>query len=175
MSRSPGNSGEVMPAMSRSSNSDICRAPPSRNALIAGARRAVIQSSPAALISSLIRAWVIVPRSPTRTTWSRPKRSFSFVTWPVGSSDLRCCRRRLRWPPDSRQERRAGHRRFAACSVCRHGVAELGERAARRDVVEHQRTAAEMAFGEGRLDRWLADCQPVASFFPHDQGIGIAA
>jgi len=66
-----GELGRVMPAMSRSSNSDICRAPPSSNALIAGARKAVIQSSPAALRSSLIRAWVIMPRSPTRTTWSR--------------------------------------------------------------------------------------------------------
>jgi len=66
-----------MPAMSLSSNSDICRAPPSSSALIAGARNAVIQSSPAGLISSLIRAWVITPRSSTRTTWSRPKRSFS--------------------------------------------------------------------------------------------------
>src|SRR5882672_1292453 len=80
ISRSPGNSGEVMAAISRSSNSDICRAPPSSNALIAGARKAVIQSSPAGLISSLIRAWVIMPRSPTRTTWSRAKRSFSLVT-----------------------------------------------------------------------------------------------
>src|SRR5246127_3379788 len=80
MSRSPGNSGAVMPAISRSSNSDICSAPPSSNALIAGARKAVIQSSPAALMSSVIRAWVIMPRSPTRTTWSRAKRSFSLVT-----------------------------------------------------------------------------------------------
>ena len=46
-------------------------------------------------------------------------------------------------------------------------VAELGERTAtafqvaRRYVVEHQRTAGEMAFGEGRLDRRLADRQPV--------------
>src|SRR5271168_1068569 len=42
-------------------------------------------------------------------------------------------------------------------------VAELGERAAaafqvaRRHVVKHQCAAAEMAFGEGRLDRRLAD------------------
>jgi hypothetical protein len=46
-------------------------------------------------------------------------------------------------------------------------VAELGERAAaafqvaRRHVVEHQRTAGEMVFGEGRLDCRLADRQPV--------------
>jgi hypothetical protein len=40
--RSPGKSGEVIEAMSRSSNSDICSAPASRKALIAGARKAVI-------------------------------------------------------------------------------------------------------------------------------------
>ena len=46
-------------------------------------------------------------------------------------------------------------------------VAELGERTAaafqvaRRDVVEHQRTAGEMAFGKRRLDGGLADRQPV--------------
>ena len=72
-----------MAAMSRSSNSDICSAPPSHNTLIAGARKAVIQSSPVDLMSSLIRAWVIMPRSPTRTTWSRPKRALSLVTWLV--------------------------------------------------------------------------------------------
>src|SRR5207248_7136350 len=70
-----GNAGHA-----RSSNSDICSAPPSSNALIAGARKAVIQSSPAALRYSVIRAWVIMPRSPTRTTWSSAKRSFSLAT-----------------------------------------------------------------------------------------------
>ena len=69
--------------MSRSSNSDICSAPASRKALIAGARKAVIQSSPALVRSSVMRAWVIMPRSPTSTTWSRPKRSLSLVTWLV--------------------------------------------------------------------------------------------
>jgi len=58
-----GDAGHVT-----SSKSDICSAPPLSNALIAGARKAVIQSSPADLMSSLIRAWVIMPRSPTSTT-----------------------------------------------------------------------------------------------------------
>src|SRR5438874_13576785 len=54
---------------------------------------------------------------------------------------------------------------FAAFAVT--AVAELGKRAAaafqvaRRHVVEHQRTAGEMAFGKGRLDCWLAYRQPV--------------
>jgi len=58
----------VIAAMSRSSNSDICNAPASRKALIAGARNAVTQSSPAVLRSSAMRAWVIMPRSPTSIT-----------------------------------------------------------------------------------------------------------
>jgi hypothetical protein len=46
------------------SNSDICSAPASHNTLmIVGARKAVIQSSPADSMSSLIRAWVIMLRS----------------------------------------------------------------------------------------------------------------
>src|SRR6202030_4489385 len=54
---------------------------------------------------------------------------------------------------------------FAAFAVS--AVTELGERTAtafqvaRRHVVEHQCAAAEMAFGEGRLDCRLADRQPV--------------
>src|SRR5271157_4832781 len=70
-----------MAAMSRSSNSDIWKAPPSIRPRIAGARSAVIQSSPAGLMSCVMRAWVIMPRSPTSTTWSRPKRCLSLVTW----------------------------------------------------------------------------------------------
>ena len=78
---SPGKSGDVMAAISRSSNSDIWNAPPSRRPRIAGARSAVIQSSPAGLMSSVMRASVIMPLSPTRTTWPSPKRCFSLATW----------------------------------------------------------------------------------------------
>src|ERR1700751_1788130 len=56
-------------------------APSVISALIAGPRSAVIQSSSAGLRSSLIRALVIIPRSPTRATWASPKRSLSLVTW----------------------------------------------------------------------------------------------
>jgi hypothetical protein len=57
-----GTSGDVSSAISRSSNSDICRGPPSSASLrIAGAR--VIQSSPAGFRSSSIRALVIMPRA----------------------------------------------------------------------------------------------------------------
>ena len=59
--------------ISRSSNRSSWKAPPSRSARIAGARRAVIQSIAAGLISSSRRAWVIMPRSPTNAT--RVKRS----------------------------------------------------------------------------------------------------
>jgi hypothetical protein len=66
--RSLGNSGAVMLAMSRWSNSESCNAPLASNALIAGARSVVIQSRPVDLMSSVMRAWVIMPRSPTSTT-----------------------------------------------------------------------------------------------------------
>ena len=45
---------------------------------MAGARSAVIQSRPAGSSSSLMRALVIIPLSPTSTTWDRPKRCFTF-------------------------------------------------------------------------------------------------
>src|SRR6185503_17460265 len=44
-SRSPGNSGELISNRSWVSNSDSCSAPSSTNALICGARNALIQSS----------------------------------------------------------------------------------------------------------------------------------
>ena len=56
-SRSPGKSGELISAMSRSSNSDSCSGPSSTaNAWMAGARSAVIQSSPAGFSSASILA-----------------------------------------------------------------------------------------------------------------------
>jgi hypothetical protein len=45
-----------------------CNAPPFTRSLIAGARKAVIQSRPAGLMSAVSRASVIMPRSPTSTT-----------------------------------------------------------------------------------------------------------
>ena len=63
--------------MSRWSNSVSCKAPLFSRSLIAGPRNAVIQSRPADLTSSVMRASVIMPRSPTSTTWSRPKRCLS--------------------------------------------------------------------------------------------------
>ena len=43
-----------MAAMSRWSNSESCKAPPLTSSWIAGARNAVIQSRPAALMSSVM-------------------------------------------------------------------------------------------------------------------------
>jgi len=79
--RSPGNSGAVISARSRSSNSESWKAPASSSARICGALSAVIQSSPAGLSSSPIRALVIMPRSPTSTTRDKPKRCLSLSTW----------------------------------------------------------------------------------------------
>ena len=77
MRRSPGKSGEVTTTMLRSSNSVSCNLPPSAKALISGARSAVIQSRLAGITSSRMRAWVIIPLSPTSTTRARLKRPFS--------------------------------------------------------------------------------------------------
>jgi hypothetical protein len=63
--------------MSRVSNSVSCKVPLFSRSLIAGPRNAVIQSRPADLMSSVRRASVIMPRSPTSTTWLRPKRCLS--------------------------------------------------------------------------------------------------
>ena len=68
--------------MSRSSNSDSCSVPALDAApQMAGARSAVIQSSPAGARSSSMRACVIMPRSPTSTTCASPKRSLSLAIW----------------------------------------------------------------------------------------------
>src|SRR5215471_5765631 len=90
-SRSPGNSGAVISARSRSSNSESWKAPVSSRARICGALSAVIQSSPAGFSSSRMRALVIMPRSPTSTTRDRPKRSLSLsicVANVIGSAVL---------------------------------------------------------------------------------------
>src|SRR6266446_3123523 len=58
--RSPGNSGAVISARSRSSNSESWKAPLSTSARICGARSAVIQSSPAGASSARMRALVIM-------------------------------------------------------------------------------------------------------------------
>ena len=104
--RWPGRAGRTARAATRRRRA---------SALIAGARNAVIQSSPAGLRSSAMRAWVIMPRSPTSTTWVRPKRCLSLSICAPASSDRRCCRRTPRWPPGSRRARKAGRRRSAAC------------------------------------------------------------
>ena len=54
--------------MSRSSNSDICRLRRPQSSGSPAPADAVIQSSPAGLISASMRACVIIPRSPTSTT-----------------------------------------------------------------------------------------------------------
>ena len=135
--------------------------------MIAGARKAVIQSSPAALRSAVIRAWVIMPRSPTRTTWSREK---LFKLGRLAGEGHRVSGiagehlDRHRTAVRSAQET-IDDLPFAALAVT--VVAKLGKPAAtafqiaRRDVVEHQGATGEMAFGKHRLDRWLAHQKPV--------------
>jgi hypothetical protein len=56
-------------------------APPAISAAMAGPRSAVTQSSSAGRRPSLIRALVIIPRSPTTAMWVSPNRCLSLVTW----------------------------------------------------------------------------------------------
>ena len=73
ISRSPGKSGELISARSCSSNRDSCSGPsPAMSFLIAGWRRQVIHAIPSSSRRSLIRAVVIMPRSPTMIIFSRP-------------------------------------------------------------------------------------------------------
>ena len=72
ISRSPGKSGELISARSCSSNRDSCSGPSSAMSfLIAGWRRQVIHAIPSSSRRSLIRAVVIIPRSPTMIIFSR--------------------------------------------------------------------------------------------------------
>src|ERR1019366_5701163 len=72
ISRSPGKSGELISARSCSSNSDSCSGPsPAMSFLMAGWRRQVIHAIPSSFRRSLIRAEVIIPRSPTMITFCR--------------------------------------------------------------------------------------------------------
>jgi hypothetical protein len=82
MRRSPGYSGLWISARSRSSKNESWIFPVSTSGRMAGARSAVIQSKPSiGLISSRIRASVIMPRSPTSTTRESLKRWRSFSIW----------------------------------------------------------------------------------------------
>ena len=85
INRSPGKSGEVIAAMSRSSKSDICRTPPFARVCRAGARSAVIQSRPAGRRSSSMRACVSCrDRRPARHARART----SVSAWRVGPPRL---------------------------------------------------------------------------------------
>src|SRR5215472_309404 len=164
-SRSPGNSGAVISARSRSSNSDSWKAPVSSRARICGALSAVIQSSPAGFSSSRMRALVIMPRSPTSTTRDRPKRALSLsicVASVIGSAVKYLDRHRA---AIGRTQQTVDDLQFALLAVAR--MAETCQLAAaafkpgRGDVVEHQRPLFEVAARERGLDRALARAEPV--------------
>ena len=126
ISRSPGYASQRISAKSVSSNIERCTAPELTSARIAGARNALIQSSPAGATSSPMRASVSIPRSPTSTTRERPKRQRSLsicapTVW--GSAVLA---RRLRRRPGTRRGCTAGRRRFATCRACHRGSRRAG-------------------------------------------------
>src|SRR5262249_26404851 len=74
ISRSPGESGELISARSWVSNGLFCSGPPSSASfLIAGARRRVIQAIPGSSLRALIRALVITPRSPPHDRLGDPE------------------------------------------------------------------------------------------------------
>ena len=119
-------------------------------------------------MSSVMRAWVIMPRSPTSTTWSRRKRCLSLSTWRrqrhriggVAVEHLDGDRAAVGGAEQAVDDLQRALPAVAA-------VATLGQRAAaafhvaRRDVVEHQRAVGEMALGQRGLDGGLALQQPV--------------
>src|SRR5215510_14719005 len=175
--RSPGKSGEVIAAMSRSSNSDICNAPASRKILIAGARKAVIQSSSAALRSAVMRLGdhAAIPTRQARGLKAADQHHMIKTEAFFGLGHLAGQGHRVSGTAVEDLDR---HRtavrgaqqtvddlQFAALAVT--VVAVLGQRAAaafhvaRRDVVEHQGAAGQVVFGKRRLDRRLADGKPV--------------
>ncbi len=81
ISRSPGKSSLVISARSCSSKRLSCRGPSScMSFLIAGWRRQVIHAIPSIFFRSLIRAVVIMPRSPTITMVASPNVSRTAVT-----------------------------------------------------------------------------------------------
>src|SRR6516162_1646094 len=167
-SRSLGNSGAVISARSRSSNSDSWKAPVSSRARICGALSAVIQSSPAGFSSLRMRALVIMPRSPTSTTRDRPKSPLSLSICPanvIGSAVLPSKTSTATGQPLAAHNRPLDDLQFALLAVSR--IAEACQLAAltlkpgRREVVEHQRPVREVAAGERSLDRALACAEPV--------------
>ena len=168
INRSPGKSGEVTAAMSRSSNSDICRYPPPTRPCSAGARSAVIQSNPAGRKSSSMRAWVIMPRSPTSTTWFEGEPLLQLgdlIGHRFGIAGIALEHLDRDRAAVGGAQQAVDDLRLALLAVA--VVAALGQRTAaafdiaRRDVVEHQRPALQMALGERGLDRALALMQPI--------------
>ena len=155
--------------MSRSSNSDNCSGPPSSASLrIAGARKAVIQSSPAGFRSCSIRALVIMPRSPTRTTRDNLNRAFNLSTCAASVAGIggvafeHFHRHRAAVAAHSKPN--------TICSLSVLAVAIMPEprqfagaalEIGRADVVEHQRAVLQVAPGQRLLDALLLLDQPV--------------
>ena len=119
-------------------------------------------------VSAAACAWVIIPRSPTSTTCSIPKRSDDRAGR-VGQGLLVCDVALVHADRDRPPLRRAcqpvGDLQLALDAVAR--VAKFGQRAAaplqiaRGQVIEHEPLAGEVASGERLLDPLLALQQPV--------------
>src|ERR1700712_2054394 len=166
-SRSPGKSGEVIEAMSRWSNSVSCKAPLFNRSLIAGPRSAVIQSRPADLMSSVMRAGDHAAVADQHHV-AEAEALLELV-------DLRRQRRRIAGVAVEHFDRNLTTVRCAEQAVddlqgaflAVTAVSPFGQRTtaplhgARRDVVEHQRAVLKVTLGQRGLDGGLACQQPV--------------
>ena len=151
-----------------SSNIERCTAPELTSARIAGARNVVIQSSPAGATSSRMRASVSIPRSPTSTTRSRPKRRAQLVELrPHGAGVGGVAFEDLDGDGASLAVAQQPEHDLQLPSLAIARIAALGQRAAPPfevgggQVVEHQGAVAQVAFGQTLLDDALALEQPV--------------
>ena len=100
----------------------VAASPPEASCRIAGARRALIQSSPAGSTSSRMRALVSRPRSAHQDHPGEARSGCAACRsarpgWP----DRPCRPRRPRPPPGSPRRCTAGRRRSAPCRACRRG------------------------------------------------------
>jgi len=146
-------------------------APASTSARICGARKAVIQSRPAGLTVSSMRAAVIMPRSPTSTRRSSLKRALSLATWLAsveGSPILPSNTSTATGQPSAVHMSPIDDLQLAGPAVA--VVAESRQLAgapleiSRGDVIKHERAVLEMPTRQLRLDPFLLPDQPVERF-----------
>ena len=168
MRRSPGKSGLLISARSRSSKRPSWSEPSSTRPRMAGALKALIQSMPPRSRRRSMRALVSMPRSPASTKRSSPKRPWSASSRSsrvAGSAVFPGKASTLRGRPSASSTR--PNTTWLAVGPMAPAVAVGRERAGATGdiraghVVEHQRATPEVPRHEVRLDGVLAGQQPV--------------